>query len=114
MRKRARACDGPILGTTFSKGAPGGPAVGELYHERAIHQFKIDRDLPDIRKQIVRGDLDGARQRMTELGIDGKLQQFYIRTSLYPETRLSPRQLRSFYQYAPPEKIERMERARSR
>jgi hypothetical protein len=103
---------GPIAGVTFSKGAPGGPAVGELYRAREMHQFQVDRDLPDIRKQVVRGDIAGAQERMTQLGVPPGLQRFYIRTSLFPETRLGGRTLRDFYQYATPEQRERMERAR--
>jgi hypothetical protein len=29
---------GPLAGVTFSKGAPGGPEVGEMYHENRVHQ----------------------------------------------------------------------------
>jgi hypothetical protein len=103
---------GPIAGVTFSKGAPGGPAVGEMYRAREIHQFPIDQALPDIRRQIQRGDLAGAQERMTELKIPPGLQRFYIRTSLNPSTRLSGRTLRDFYLYATPEQKARMENAR--
>ena len=40
---------GPVAGVTFSKGAPGGPAMGELYHAREQHQFKVNEALPEIR-----------------------------------------------------------------
>lgn len=103
---------GPIAGVTFAKGAPGGPAVGELYHAKTMHQFQVDRDLPDIRKQVQRGDVSGAQERMTALGVPPGLQRFYIRTSMFPETRMGGRTLRDFYLYATPEQRERMERAR--
>ena len=103
---------GPVAGVTFSKGAPGGPAVGELYHAREVHQYAVDAALPDIRRQIQRGDLAGARESMQELGIPPGLQKFYIRTTLNPATRLSGRTLRDFYNYATPEQRERMENAR--
>jgi hypothetical protein len=103
----------PLLGVTVSKGAPGGPAVGELYTARAQHQYAVDAALPDIRRQIQRGDLEGAQARMTDLGIAPGLQRFYIRTSINPATRLSGRALRDFYQYATPEQKQRMERVRS-
>jgi len=103
---------GPIAGVTFSKGAPGGPAVGELYHAREIHQYAVDAALPDIRRQIQNGDLAGARQSMNELGIPAGLQKFYLRTTLNPATRLSGRTLRDFYQYATPEQRARLEEAR--
>jgi hypothetical protein len=96
---------GPFAGVTFSKGAPGGPAVGEMYKAREVHDYQVNLALPDIRKQIQRGDIAKAPPAMTELGIPGGLQRFYIRTSQNPATRLSPR--------ATPEQRSRMERARS-
>ncbi len=103
---------GPILGVTFSKGAPGGPAVGEMYNERARHDLKVQQQLPDIRKQMLRGDIEGATTRMQDLGIPKGLQKFYLRTTLNPATRLGTRSLKDFYSRATPEQIERMERAR--
>lgn len=103
---------GPIAGVTFAKGAPGGPAIGELYHARQMHTYQVDAALPDLRRQIQRGDISGAMDRMTQLGIPPGLQKFYIRTSLFPETRLGGRTLRDFYLYATPEQRDRMERSR--
>jgi hypothetical protein len=103
---------GPVAGLTFSKGAPGGPAVGEMYHARAEHDLAVQMAMPDVRKQIQRGDVEGARQKMTELGIPPGLQRFYVRTTINPATRLSPNTVRNFYQYATPEQRQRLERAR--
>jgi hypothetical protein len=102
---------GPFAGVTFSKGAPGGPAVGELYAARAQHDFAVNQALPDIRRQIQRGEVAAAQQRMTDLGIPAGLQRFYVRSTLNPATRLSGRALRDFYNYATPEQRARMERA---
>jgi hypothetical protein len=103
---------GPVAGVTFSKGAPGGPAVGEMYAARQQHDYAVQAALPDIRRQIQRGDIVGAQERMNELKIPGGLQQFYIRTSLNPATRLQGRTLKDFYQYATPEQRQRLENAR--
>jgi hypothetical protein len=100
---------GPLGGVTFSKGAPGGPAVGELYSAKEEYQYRLDAALPDIRKQILRGDTQGAVERMTELGVSSGLQRWYIKTTLNPATRLSGRALRDFYQYANPDERARME-----
>ncbi|MGB6534494.1 MAG: hypothetical protein WBF58_00860 [Xanthobacteraceae bacterium] len=100
---------GPLAGVTFSKGAPGGPAVGELYHAREMHDYAVQAAMPDIRRQIQRGDLVGARSRMTELGIPRGLREFYVRTTLNPALRLSKRALDDFYQYATPEQRRRLE-----
>jgi len=102
---------GPFLGVTFSKGAPGGPAVGEMYAARTQHDFAVQNAMPDIRKQIQRGDIPGAQARMTELGVPSGLQRFYVRTTLNPATRLSTKGLRDFYQYATDEQKRRMENA---
>lgn len=104
---------GPFAGVTFSKGAPGGPAVGEMYATRAQHDFAVNQALPDIRKQILRGDVAGARDRMNDLGIVPALQRFYIRSTINPATRLSARAMRDFYRTATPEQIRRMDRAQS-
>jgi hypothetical protein len=104
---------GPIAGVTFSKGAPGGPAVGELYHAKEQHEYAVQAAIADIRKQIVRGDVAGARQQMMALGIPTGLQNFYIRTGLNPATRLGGKTIKDFYTYATPEQKLRLENARS-
>jgi hypothetical protein len=103
---------GPFAGFTFSKGAPGGKAVGEMYDSRAQHEFQVNQALPDIRKQILRGDTNGAISRMTELDIPQGLQRFYIKTTLNPALRMSPRAVKDFYLHANPEQRERFDRAR--
>jgi hypothetical protein len=100
---------GPFGGFTFSKGAPGGPAVGELYSAKEQYEFNLNAALPDIRKQILRGDVQGAVERMTQIGVPPGLQRFYIRTTINPATRLSGKALRDFYNYATPEERARME-----
>lgn len=101
---------GPFAGVTFSRGARGGPAFGWLYQARTQHQYQVDTALPDIRRQILRGDERGARDRMTELGIAPGLQKYYIRTTINPATRLNGRTLRDFYLYGTDEQKQRMER----
>lgn len=102
---------GPVAGMTFSKGAPGGPQVGEFYAAREAHKFEVDQALPEIRRQIARGDAIGAVRHMTELKMDRSFQQWVIRTTLNPSTRLSSRGLKEFYQYATPEQRDRFENA---
>lgn len=102
---------GPIAGITFSRGAPGGPAVGELYRAQEQHRFAVQEALPEIRRQIQRGDGIGAVARMTELGIPRGLQQFYLRTSINPQSRLSSRTVRDFYLYATEAQRDRFEQS---
>lgn len=103
---------GPFAGVTFSKGAPGGPAVGEMYAAKNQHEFAVNQAMPDIRKQIKRGDIDGAIGRMTELDVPQGLQRWYIKTTLNPALRMSPRAVLDFYLHATPEQKARFERAR--
>jgi hypothetical protein len=103
---------GPFAGVTFSKGAPGGPAVGEMYASKTQHEFAVNQALPDIRRQILRGDIAGAQDRMMDLDIPVGLQRFYIKTTLNPATRMSPRATRDFYLHATPEQRQRFDRAR--
>jgi len=105
---------GPLAGVTFSKGAPGGPAVGEYLDLRRRHQYELDAALPDIRKQILRGDTAGATQRMIELGVPPGLIRFYTRTATDPSSRLSGHALRDLYRYMTPEERGRFEGYRQR
>jgi hypothetical protein len=102
---------GPFAGVTFAKGAPGGPAVGEMYANKSRVEFQINQAMPDIRRQIQRGDIPGAQQRMTELGMDAGYQRWAIKTTLNPATRIGPKALRDFYRTATPEQRARFERA---
>jgi hypothetical protein len=103
---------GPIAGVTFSKGAPGGPAAGELFRAQEQHRFDVSEAMPDIRKMIQNGDQAGARAQMRDLGIPPGLQNFYVRTTLNPAARFSPRAIQQFNQYATPEQRARFQRAR--
>src|SRR5258707_12171597 len=105
---------GPMAGLAFSHGYPGGPAAGELYHARAMHDYAVDAALPAIRKEILNGNIDGARDWMTKLGVPPGLQRFYIRTSEDPWRRLSARTLRGFYLNGTPEHKQRFVKAQER
>jgi hypothetical protein len=103
---------GPFAGVTFSKGAPGGPAMGEIYAAKRQHDFEVQMSMPGIRRQIQLGDVAGAQDRMDELGIPASMQRFTIKTTLDPATRMSPKIVRDFYRYATPEQKARVERLR--
>ena len=105
---------GPVAGVTFSKGAPGGPAQGEIYRAREQHQNDVDQALPDIRRMIQRGEIAQARQWMTQLHISPSGQDSYIRTTRNPAARLTPRAVQEFYQYATPEQRQRFQQDRQR
>jgi len=105
---------GPFAGVTFSKGAPGGPAVGEYYANKSALEFRVAQAMPDIRRQILRGDIIGAQQRMAEIGMDPSYQRWVVRTTINPATRLSARGMRDFYRTSTQEQKDRLQRALSR
>lgn len=90
----------PLAGFTVSKGAPGGEAVGQMYASKDEHEFKISEAMPDIRKKIVDGDIKGATDAMTKLGMDRAYQRFIVRTTQNPGARLSKKQIREFMGFA--------------
>jgi hypothetical protein len=102
----------PLAGITVSKGAPGGPAVGEYYRAQEEHNFQVQQQMPAIRDKIRNGDVAGAQKDMTALGIPAALRNYYVRTTQHPELRLSPRALHNFNLYATPEQREQLQRAR--
>jgi ppGpp synthetase/RelA/SpoT-type nucleotidyltranferase len=101
---------GPLAGVTFRKGAPGGEAVGEMYHNKSAFEFRVQQAMPDIRKQILRGDQAGAQQKMTDLGLDASYSRWVLKTTLNPATRLGAKAMRDFYRTATPEQRDRMTR----
>jgi Fe2+ transport system protein FeoA len=103
---------GPLLGLTISKGAPGGPAMADLYSVKDEQQFRFQEARADIVKQIKAGDIPGARARMTALGVAPGLQSYYVKTALFPAARMSKRAVSDFIRAATPEQRARFEQDR--
>ena len=103
---------GPLAGVTFSKGAPGGPAVGALYDIEREQQAKTQEAMPGIIEKIRNGDVHGARADMKALGIPVRLQDYYIRTTRNPATRFDTRRARQAIRAATPEERARIEQLR--
>jgi N12 class adenine-specific DNA methylase/tRNA1(Val) A37 N6-methylase TrmN6 len=104
---------GPLLGMMFSHGAPGGPAVGELYQAKQRHEFEVQQQMPDVRKMIQGGNSAGAIDTMTKLGMSPGYQRWVIMTTLNPGARLSKHQLDDFARYASPDEKAIMEQLRT-
>ena len=105
---------GPLFGLTFSKGAPGGPEVGELFTVDRRHRAEVAEAMPDIKKLIKHGDMDDAVARMYEAHMTPQEIRATIRFSTVPRARLTPQALKRFYMTAPDEERQRMERLRER
>jgi hypothetical protein len=108
---------GPFLPPPFtftaSKGAPGGPAVGEYYNAKSQQDFRVQQAMPGIRQMLQRGDTQNARTEMTRLNMDSGYQRWVEKTTQNPALRISPSGLRKFNQYATPEQRQRLENLRT-
>jgi hypothetical protein len=60
---------GPMIGTTFSHGAPGGEAEGEYYRAKNRADMAQAIAMPDIKAKIRAGDTTGAVKDMQDLGM---------------------------------------------
>jgi hypothetical protein len=105
---------GPLAGVTFSKGFPGGPMVGEEHSVLQQHQYDLEVAIPELRKQIQRGDTAGAMEKMKELNLPGWQVRSILRSSMDPSNRYSARTLRDIYRYMTPEQRARLEGYRER
>jgi hypothetical protein len=103
----------PLTGLTISKGAPGGPAMADLYAAKDEQSFKVAEARPQITALIKSGDVTGARAKMTELGITPPAQSYMIRAVMNPQARMSGRAIRDFLATATPEQRVRFEADRA-
>ena len=99
----------PITGITISHGYPGGPGLGEMNAAMDEQQFNQDQARPEITKMIKAGDLAGARQEMTSLGVAPYRQNSIIRVTINPGLRMNAKQLRDFMRVATPEEQARFQ-----
>lgn len=109
----------PLAGITVSSGAPGGPAVGEMYAERRRQDAEVHAAMPAINRLLKLGEKDSAKwdkalQMMQDLKLpDGAIDSI-IEHRLDPESRLSDSALDKFYITADDKAKERMAKALSR
>lgn len=101
---------GPLLGMTFSKGAPGGPEVGVMFDAEKRHQDELTRAMPDIKQDIKNGDMQDAIQKMEDAHFTPQEQRSVIKYAENPQARLNRNRLAKFEQIAPLEDLERMQR----
>lgn len=104
---------GPVAGFTTSQGAPSGMARGEVLAEKGEINARFSIHWPDIRKQIQRGDIEGAEKAMTELRILPRHQKYLERIATDPASSLRGKTLKDFLQSATPRQLDRFERAKA-
>jgi hypothetical protein len=100
---------GPLAGVTFSKGAPGGPEVGEMYHENRVHQGEVADIMPDVKRALKAGDEEAATRLMEEAKMTPQEINRIIKREQNPASRISPSRLREFNRRADDEQKKRME-----
>lgn len=100
---------GPLLGLTFSKGAPGGPEVGVMFEAEKRHQDEVARVMPGVRELIKQGDVQGAVEKMDGAHMTPEEQRMTLKYAMNPQARLNRERLKKFEQIAPMDLLERME-----
>lgn len=105
---------GPLLGVTFSKGAPGGPEVGVMFRAEERHQNEVAQAMPGIRTAIKQGDIHAAIQQMEAAHMTLEEQRLTLRYAMNPQARLNRARLRKFEQIAPTDMLDRMEQLQQR
>ncbi len=88
--------------------------MSDYFQAKEAHDFHVQEAMPDIRRQIISGDIQGARAKMTQLGVAPGLQNYYVRVARAPGMRLTGRHLRDFNLYATPEEKAELARDRAR
>lgn len=99
---------GPLLGLTFSKGAPGGPAVGLMYKVDRDRRAKISDAMPEVRQELNAGNQEGAVQKMVDLGMTRHEIELVLRNAAEPSAKLSGSALRRFNAHADEESKAKM------
>jgi len=101
---------GPLTGAfTVSQGVPGGRAAGEALAQRQRNEYALQKAMPDIRKQIINGDTEGAWVELRRLGMEPREIGRFIRQTQNPT--ISGRTRRMIEQTGTPEVKERFRRA---
>jgi hypothetical protein len=99
---------GPLVGLTFSKGAPGGPEIGEMYDVDRRHLGAKMDVMPDVKAAIKAGDDEKAVTLMEGIKMTGPEINSTLRRLKVPESRLNAGGFRKFSQHASDEDMARM------
>lgn len=110
----------PLAGITVSKGAPGGPAVGELYAEQRRVEAEREYAMPAIQKALKLSQLstdpaqqsaqyDQALQMMQDLKMTPGQMRTIITHTLEPESRLNNSAVKKFSKTASDEDKAKLE-----
>ena len=98
---------GPLVGLMFSKGAPHGPAFGELYRENDKFKWRLAEEMPNIREAIKLGHPEAAREMMRQIGVPPGYAQWIVRQNRDQPMSPSAKKKREFLRRATPEERSR-------
>jgi hypothetical protein len=103
---------GPLVGLTFSKGAPGGPEVGAQYYVERKHQGEVMDIMPDVQRALKQGDNDAALKMMRDAKMTPSEMLSVMKRNKAPATRINQQSTKKFNQRASDEDKEKMSRLR--
>lgn len=63
---------GPLMGMTFSTGAPGGPEVGEMLAAERDYKDRVARVMPEVKRAIKYGETDVAEALLDGAGMPAR------------------------------------------
>lgn len=82
---------GPMVGLTFSKGAPGGPLTGLQFAEKSKQRFQQSQVMPQARDLIRAGQIGQATQILRQARVNPSLITWIIKTTLNPRAYQNPK-----------------------
>jgi len=104
---------GPLLGLTYSKGAPGGPEVGQMYQADRDYQQRKTNAMPDVKRAIKLGDEDKAMSiLLDQVGMSPREANRTINLMENPEMRNSRTLRRNFDRHATEDQKAKMDSMR--
>jgi hypothetical protein len=85
--------------------------MGQYYRSKDRFEFNLNENLPKIRSLVQNGQIADAKALMTEIGVNRGLQNYFIRTTINPKTRLSSKKIKEMKQIGTPEEQDRFFKA---
>ena len=102
---------GPLVGITTSKGAPGGPAVGEMYDADRQYKMRVSFAMPDVKRALKDDDIDRAVELLQNAGMQPSEIRSRLKAMLEPESRLNHGAINRFEKHSTDEQKDRFSNA---
>jgi hypothetical protein len=102
---------GPLVGITTSKGAPGGPSVGEMYDADRKYKMRVSFAMPDVKRALKNDDIDRAVELLQNAGMQPSEIRSRLKEMLEPESRLNHGAINRFEKHSTDEQKDRFSNA---